>query len=165
MHVRTMTKCLRRAVGGEATAGRLAPLRTKTEAFRARTRPVVGVRWRRACEASIAAAASAVLELVCHSAACTALVLTPHSPCTRPSAATAAMITRFLTDVRVTFNPFSPRSKPARLFLSLIPADARASGMSVQSKLLPRTSKENATLDVKFSTCPRYKTLAAVSHV
>ncbi|OSS49766.1 hypothetical protein B5807_06021 [Epicoccum nigrum] len=60
------------------------------------------------------------------------------------------MITRFLTEVRVAFNPFSPRSKPARLFLSLIPADARASGMSVQSKLLPRTSKENATLDVKF---------------
>lgn len=34
------------------------------------------------------------------------------------------MITRFLTEVRVAFNPFSPRSKPARLFLSLIPADA-----------------------------------------
>lgn len=63
------------------------------------------------------------------------------------------MITRFLTEVRVAFNPFSPRSKPARLFLSLIPADARASGMSVQSKLLPRTSNENATLDVKFSMC------------
>jgi large subunit ribosomal protein L53 len=63
------------------------------------------------------------------------------------------MITRFLTEVRVAFNPFSPRSKPARLFLSLIPADARANGMSVQSKMLPRTSKENATLGVKFSTC------------
>ena len=66
----------------------------------------------------------------------------------------AVMITRFLTEVRVAFNPFSPRSKPARLFLSLIPADARASGMNVQSKLLPRTSKENATLDVKFSMYP-----------
>lgn len=63
------------------------------------------------------------------------------------------MITRFLTEVRVAFNPFSPRSKPARLFLSLIPANARASGMTVQSKLLPRTSKDNATLDIKFSTC------------
>ena len=73
----------------------------------------------------------------------------------------AVMITRFLTEVRVAFNPFSPRSKPARLFLSLIPADARASGMNVQSKLLPRTSKENATLDVKFSMCPSYTISAA----
>lgn len=63
------------------------------------------------------------------------------------------MITRFLTEVRVAFNPFSPRSKPARLFLSLIPADARSNGMLVQSTMLPRTSKQNATLGVKFSTC------------
>ena len=63
------------------------------------------------------------------------------------------MITRFLTEVRVAFNPFSPRSKPARLFLSLIPADARANGMLVQSTMLPRTSTQNATLGVKFSTC------------
>jgi large subunit ribosomal protein L53 len=60
------------------------------------------------------------------------------------------MITRFLTDVRVTFNPFSPRSKPARLFLSLIPSDARANGMKIEHKMLPRTSKEVATLGVKF---------------
>lgn len=80
------------------------------------------------------------------------------SPCAPPRSlcrhTTAIMITRFLTEVRVAFNPFSPRSKPARLFLSLIPADARANGMSVQSKLLPRTSKEAATLGVKFSMCP-----------
>jgi large subunit ribosomal protein L53 len=63
------------------------------------------------------------------------------------------MITRFLTEVRVAFNPFSPRSKPARLFLSLIPADARSNGMIVQSTMLPRTSTQNATLGVKFSTC------------
>ncbi|KAK3208740.1 hypothetical protein GRF29_77g1881406 [Pseudopithomyces chartarum] len=60
------------------------------------------------------------------------------------------MITRFLTDVRVKFNPFSPRAKPARLFLSLIPPNARADGMKVETKMLPRTSKEPATLDVKF---------------
>lgn len=77
---------------------------------------------------------------------------------------TATMITRFLTEVRVAFNPFSPRSKPARLFLSLIPADARANGMSVQSKLLPRTSKDNATLDVKFSTCCPCASVAASWH-
>jgi large subunit ribosomal protein L53 len=48
-------------------------------------------------------------------------------PLTRSPAAT--MITRFLTEVRVTFNPFSARSKPARLFLSLIPPNARSDGM------------------------------------
>jgi len=62
------------------------------------------------------------------------------------------MITRYLTDVRVTFNPFSPRSKPARLFLSLIPPNARADGMKIESTMLPRTSKAPATLGVKFST-------------
>ncbi|KAF2253488.1 hypothetical protein BU26DRAFT_420131 [Trematosphaeria pertusa] len=60
------------------------------------------------------------------------------------------MITRFLTDVRVKFNPFSPRSKPARLFLSLIPPNARADGMKVETQMLPRTSKEPSTLGVKF---------------
>ncbi|EAT88187.1 hypothetical protein HBI56_096760 [Parastagonospora nodorum] len=60
------------------------------------------------------------------------------------------MITRFLTDVRVTFNPFSLRSKPARLFLSLIPPNARSDGMKIESKMLPRTSKEPARLAVKF---------------
>ncbi|OAF98991.1 uncharacterized protein CC84DRAFT_1131748 [Paraphaeosphaeria sporulosa] len=60
------------------------------------------------------------------------------------------MITRFLTDVRVRFNPFSPRAKPARIFLSLIPPNARADGMKVETKMLPRTSTEPATLDVKF---------------
>lgn len=67
-----------------------------------------------------------------------------------PRLSVAAMITRFLTDVRVTFNPFSPRSKPARLFLSLIPPDARSDGMKIESKMLPRHSKEPATLGVKF---------------
>lgn len=62
------------------------------------------------------------------------------------------MITRFLTDVRVTFNPFSLKSKPARLFLSLIPPDARSDGMKIESKMLPRSSKEPASLAVKFST-------------
>lgn len=79
-------------------------------------------------------------------------LLTQHlDRLTSPAPRTAIMITRFLTDVRVTFNPFSPRSKPARLFLSLIPPDARADGMKIESKMLPRHSKEPATLGVKFS--------------
>ncbi|KAF2650190.1 hypothetical protein K491DRAFT_609355 [Lophiostoma macrostomum CBS 122681] len=60
------------------------------------------------------------------------------------------MLTRFLTEVRVKFNPFSPRSKSARLFLTLIPPNARATGMKIEAKMLPRTSKEPASLDVKF---------------
>jgi hypothetical protein len=65
------------------------------------------------------------------------------------------MITRFLTEVRVSFNPFALRSKPARLFLSLIPPSARADGMKIDSKMLPRESKEPASLAVKFSTFAR----------
>ncbi|KAF2831292.1 hypothetical protein CC86DRAFT_137340 [Ophiobolus disseminans] len=60
------------------------------------------------------------------------------------------MLTRFLTDVRITFNPFSARSKSARLFLSLIPPNARTEGMKVEAKMLPRTSQEPANLAVKF---------------
>ncbi|KAF2468096.1 uncharacterized protein BDR25DRAFT_57659 [Lindgomyces ingoldianus] len=60
------------------------------------------------------------------------------------------MITRFLTDVRLKFNPFSPRSKSARLFLSLIPPSARVDGMKIESKMLPRHSKEPASLALKF---------------
>ncbi|KAF2281301.1 uncharacterized protein EI97DRAFT_429350 [Westerdykella ornata] len=60
------------------------------------------------------------------------------------------MITRFLTDIRVQFNPFSPSSKSARLFLSLLPPNARADGMKIESKMLPRNSKEPARLGIKF---------------
>ncbi|KAF2742588.1 hypothetical protein M011DRAFT_452806 [Sporormia fimetaria CBS 119925] len=60
------------------------------------------------------------------------------------------MITRFLTDVRVKFNPFNRTSKSARLFLSLLPPNARADGMKIESQMLPRVSKEPATLGVKF---------------
>ena len=61
------------------------------------------------------------------------------------------MITRFLTEVRISFNPFNLRSKSARLFLSLIPPTARTDGMKIESKMLPRASKEPASLGVKFS--------------
>jgi large subunit ribosomal protein L53 len=62
------------------------------------------------------------------------------------------MITRFLTDVRVKFNPFSQRAKSARLFLSLIPPNARLEGMKIETKLLPRTSKDPAHIGLTFST-------------
>ncbi|KAK4240921.1 39S ribosomal protein L53/MRP-L53-domain-containing protein [Achaetomium macrosporum] len=60
------------------------------------------------------------------------------------------MITRFITDVTTRFNPFSPRAKSARLFLSFLPPSARAQGMNINAQLLPRHSTEPSTLSVKF---------------
>jgi len=62
------------------------------------------------------------------------------------------MITRFITDVSTKFNPFSPRAKAARVFLSFLPPTARSDGMNITTKLLPRNSPEPSTLYVKFST-------------
>ncbi|KAK2002271.1 hypothetical protein LX36DRAFT_652486 [Colletotrichum falcatum] len=63
---------------------------------------------------------------------------------------TAKMITKFMTEVTTRFNPFSPTSKSARLFLSFIPPTARSSGMAIKTVLLPRTSTEPPSLFVKF---------------
>ncbi|KAK1769597.1 39S ribosomal protein L53/MRP-L53-domain-containing protein [Phialemonium atrogriseum] len=60
------------------------------------------------------------------------------------------MITRFITDVTTRFNPFSPRAKAARVFLSFLPPTARASGMKITTQLLPRASAEPSSLHVKF---------------
>ncbi|KAK1752475.1 39S ribosomal protein L53/MRP-L53-domain-containing protein [Echria macrotheca] len=60
------------------------------------------------------------------------------------------MITRFITDVTTRFNPFSPRAKAARLFLTRLPPGARASGMNIATQLLPRTSTEPSSLHIKF---------------
>ncbi|KAK2065900.1 39S ribosomal protein L53/MRP-L53 [Colletotrichum caudatum] len=60
------------------------------------------------------------------------------------------MITKFMTEITTKFNPFSPKSKSARLFLSFIPPTARSSGMAIKTVLLPRTSTEPPSLLVKF---------------
>ncbi|KAG4426612.1 hypothetical protein IFR04_000043 [Cadophora malorum] len=59
------------------------------------------------------------------------------------------MITRFLTEVSTVFNPFSPKAKTARLFLSFLPPNARQS-MKIDTKLLPRTSRDKSFVAVKF---------------
>ncbi|KAI9806830.1 MAG: 39S ribosomal protein L44, mitochondrial [Piccolia ochrophora] len=59
------------------------------------------------------------------------------------------MITRFLTDVSTTFTPFSHHSKTARLFLSLLPSNARQT-MKITTTLLPRGSQDRSTLSLKF---------------
>jgi large subunit ribosomal protein L53 len=61
------------------------------------------------------------------------------------------MITRFITDVTTKFNPFSPRAKTARIFLSLLPPNARQMGMKISTTLLPKDSKESSVLFLKFS--------------
>ncbi|KAI1339604.1 putative ribosomal protein YmL44, mitochondrial [Xylariaceae sp. FL0016] len=60
------------------------------------------------------------------------------------------MITRFITEVNTKFNPFSMSSRATRLFLSSLPSNARSQGMQINTKLLPRTSTETASIMVKF---------------
>ena len=60
------------------------------------------------------------------------------------------MITRFITEVSTTFNPFLPRAKTARLFLSFLPPNARQT-MKIDTKLLPRTSRDPSFIKLKFS--------------
>ena len=63
------------------------------------------------------------------------------------------MITRFITSVKTSFNPFRPQSKTARLFLSFLPPDARQT-MKIDAKLLPQSSKERSFIELKFSKAP-----------
>lgn len=65
------------------------------------------------------------------------------------------MITRFITHVTTRFNPFSPRAKAARLFLTRLPPGARADGMAITTELLPRTSAAPSSLYIKFSASPQ----------
>jgi large subunit ribosomal protein L53 len=62
------------------------------------------------------------------------------------------MITRFITEVKTVFNPFNPKAKTARLFLSFLPPNARSNGMKIDTKLLPRASKEASLVQLTFST-------------
>ncbi|KAH8905519.1 39S ribosomal protein L53/MRP-L53 [Coniochaeta sp. PMI_546] len=60
------------------------------------------------------------------------------------------MISRFLTEVNTKFNPFSKQAKAARLFLTFLPPNARAQGVTIQTTLLPRQSTEPSMLHLKF---------------
>ncbi|MCJ1300355.1 39S ribosomal protein L44, mitochondrial [Hypocenomyce scalaris] len=59
------------------------------------------------------------------------------------------MITKFITDVSTKFNPFSKRGKTCRIFLAQLPPSARQT-MKINTKILPRTSREGSTLSLKF---------------
>ena len=60
------------------------------------------------------------------------------------------MITKFITEVSTVFNPFSPKAKTARLFLSFLPPNARQV-MKINTKLLPRASRDPSYVELKFS--------------
>ncbi|KAK5990653.1 YmL44 [Cladobotryum mycophilum] len=60
------------------------------------------------------------------------------------------MITKFMTEVTAKFNPFSACAKPARLFLTFLPPNARASGTAIHTSILPRESTDPSSLKVKF---------------
>ncbi|KAH7329007.1 39S ribosomal protein L53/MRP-L53-domain-containing protein [Stachybotrys elegans] len=60
------------------------------------------------------------------------------------------MITKFMTEISVKFNPFAPCAKPARLFLTRIPPTARANGTVIRSAVLPQSSSETSSVWVKF---------------
>lgn len=60
------------------------------------------------------------------------------------------MITKFMTEVTTRFNPFSPNARSARLFLSLLPPNARQT-MAVSTTLLSQKSTEPSSLKLKFS--------------
>ncbi|KAM3529525.1 hypothetical protein NHJ13051_001852 [Beauveria bassiana] len=60
------------------------------------------------------------------------------------------MITKYMTEITARFNPFSACAKPARLFLTLLPPNARSSGTTINTTLLPRTSTEPSSVAVKF---------------
>ncbi|KOS16881.1 54S ribosomal protein L44 [Escovopsis weberi] len=82
------------------------------------------------------------------------------------------MITKFMTEVSAKFNPFSACAKPARLFLTHLPPNARASGTSITTALLPRESGEPSSLRVKFKdgkemtfNCAKYSIKGLVEEV
>jgi large subunit ribosomal protein L53 len=62
------------------------------------------------------------------------------------------MITRYITGVRATFNPFVRKAKTARLFLSFLPANARQT-VKIATTVLPRESREPNVLHLTFSMC------------
>jgi len=59
------------------------------------------------------------------------------------------MITRFITEVTASFNPFSARAKICRIFISQFgPSTFR--NIKFSTKLLPQASKEPSSLKIKF---------------
>ncbi|TGZ76346.1 hypothetical protein EX30DRAFT_336717 [Ascodesmis nigricans] len=66
------------------------------------------------------------------------------------------MHTRFFTSVKLRFNPFDLRGKTPRLFAALLPPDARAQGMKIQTEVLPRNDRSGGFVEVVFTDGDKY---------
>ena len=73
-----------------------------------------------------------------------------HAVIVRPPNA-IEMITRYITEVVASFNPFHRVGRICRIFLASLPSDARQN-MKITTNLLPRTSPVAGQLKLKFST-------------
>jgi hypothetical protein len=62
------------------------------------------------------------------------------------------MISNFITNVSAKFNPFARSQRMPRIFLSMLPPDARTS-IKITVAQLPRESVEKGSLSLTFSTC------------
>ena len=70
---------------------------------------------------------------------------------------TTTMISTFITSVSAKFNPFARAQRMPRIFLSMLPPNARSSGMKISVAQLPRESAEAGSLNLTFSMCTRCK--------
>lgn len=59
------------------------------------------------------------------------------------------MITQFITDVTIKFNPFKRSGNACRFFLAQLPANARTM-MRINTTILPRNSEEQSMLRLKM---------------
>lgn len=63
------------------------------------------------------------------------------------------MLTKFITEVTTSFNPFKRPGRTCRVFLAHLPANARST-MKITTKILPRDSQDLSLLKLKFSRLP-----------
>ncbi|CAO1597931.1 39S ribosomal protein L44, mitochondrial [Xanthoria calcicola] len=59
------------------------------------------------------------------------------------------MLTKFITEVTTTFNPFRRPGRTCRVFLAHLPANARST-MRITTNILPRDSQDRSLLKLKF---------------
>ena len=64
------------------------------------------------------------------------------------------MLTKFITEVTTTFNPFRRPGRTCRVFLAHLPANARST-MRITTNILPRDSQDRSLLKLKFSRSTR----------
>jgi hypothetical protein len=82
------------------------------------------------------------------------VVFLPHiPPPPHQTSHSRKMITRYIASATIQFNPFTRAGRTARIFASLLPPDARATGVKVVTTVLPAATAGNAggRVEVAFS--------------